>query len=326
MDDFIRQLPPGIIAYAVMIPVLIVLLLVYFAAIRPALENWKRRKAEESSLTPSTPSPIAPKPRPLPSLISDDMPDLDMLLASAVSPSAPAPRPAGPRQLGEAEVSLVTGKTVRAREELVLLRDPVDGRLIVQMPGATYKSFSSAPAAKESFSRLMNELAKSLAQPENTPAPTQPAPSESVAASPMPAVPEAPSPLPPIQTPAPQPPPIVIPPVRPVDKDVPMPGDLPRYSNMRGAELKGRGFLGGPKYKFEDIPDLNLGNSIEAYLQHRLQQTPGYEGRAWHVHPALDGGVRIEIDGLFFDSVSEIIDPTARTFIQTAIQEWQERQ
>jgi len=324
MDEFLDQLPPGIVAYGVMIPFLLVLLLVYFAAIRPALANRKKRKADGASLI--TPTPFIATPNtPVAKTswaasLNEDMPDLDLLLTRELSPSTPAPRPAGPRSLGEVEVALVTGEILRAREELVLLRDPADGRLIVQMPGAAYKSSASAPAAKEGFSRLMNELAKSLALPEGAVAPVSAGLSEPVAVIPAPAPPVTPPPpLPPLQRPS-------IPLLEPTDKNEPMPGDLPRYTNMRGAELKGRGFLGRPKFEFEHIPDLNLAASIEAYLQHRLAQTPGYAGRAWHVHPALGGGVRIQIDGQFFDSVGEISDDSARTFIQATVQEWQDRQ
>lgn len=314
--DFLSQIPPGIIMYAVLTFGLIFGLMVYFVAVRPGMVKRRREAKKLAALTAPKPAPLTTTPRasgvptvmPVSGAGGDDLPDLDFLLNADV----PAPRPAGPRQLGEAEVRLVTGQTVRAREELVLLRDPNDGRLIVQMPGATYKSFASAPSAKAGFTQLMNELAKSLTQPDSGGASVQAPPAAAAPApTPPPVVPDIPP---------------VVPPPAPASRGAPLPGDLPKYSEMRGSELKGRGFLGRPKFEFEDIPDLNIAGSIEAYLQHRLIQTPGYAGRSWHVHPDLKGGVRIEVDGQFFESVSDITDPAARAFIQTAIQEWQDRQ
>lgn len=341
LQDLLEQLPPGIVAYGILVPILSLGLILYAVLIRPMLAKRKKLQAEAqtASTTPvvAKQTPIAPVVKAQSALLpDDDMPDIGLLLTQSEKPTAPvaAPsRPTGPRQLGEAEVVLITGQTVRAREELALLRDPVDGRLIVQMPGVTYKSFGSAPAAKEQFTRLMTELAKSLNLPDTAPAPTiapppvpsTPTPPEPVAAAPVaPPTPEVilpPAPLPPLTTSTMS----AIPPIE-IDKESRLPGDLPRYSNMRGAEFKGRGFLGRPKFEFERIPDLNLAESIETYLQFRLNQTPGYGGKPWHVHSALNGALQIEVDGKFFDSVNDITDVNARSFIQAAIQEWQERQ
>lgn len=352
LGELLSQLPPTMLIYGLMIPVICFGLIGYLTLIRPRLK--KRREpsqnppsVEQTTTYSVTPSPVAQTvAKATPPPLDDDLPDIGLLLAQTEKRPAPAPtstptpRPSGPRQLGEAEVVLITGQTVRAREELVLLRDPADGRLIVQMPGVTYKSFLSAPAAKANFTQLMNELAKSLSQPEavNTPVTPQPtppaAPPDPISVPPTPPTPSAPPAASETPPPAPELPTESLPPLQPYTPPPPvapdererLPGDLPRYSNMRGAELKGRGFLGRPKFEFERIPDLNLAESIEAYLQYRLVQTPGYGKRPWHIHPAADGGVRIEVDGKFFDSVSDITDPEARSFIQSAIQEWQDRQ
>jgi hypothetical protein len=313
MNELLEQIPPGILLYGMLVPTLALGLMIYLAVVRPALA--KRRQQKAASLTAPAPAHLtAARPTtdaPVKAALGgdEDLPDLDALLAVPAAPAAAAPRPDQPRALGEVTVSLVTGKVVRAREELVLLRDPADGRLIVQMPNVSYKSFASAPAAKETFTRLMNELAKSLTQPDGAPAP---------AAPPVSVAPPAPKPA--------APPPVIPPPVVPPSVDAPLPGDLPKYRDMTGGELKGRGFLGRPKFEFQEIPEMNIAASIEAYLQHRLLQTPGYAGRRWHVHAAPDGGVRIQIEDRFFEAVSDIDDPEARAFIQQAIQEWQDRQ
>jgi hypothetical protein len=305
MDEILRQIPPAILVYAVLIPVLAFGLMAYFAILRPML---KKRGQKPTALSAPAPANLTPS-APVRASALDDLPDLDLLLA-APAPVAPAPvNPNLPRVLGEATVTLVSGQTVRAREELAILRDPSDGRLLVQLPGAAFKSFASAPASKEAFSRLMTELAKSLSQPDDAPAP---APVSTPTPPPV-------APPPPLTVAAPPPP-------MAASNDGPLPGDLPKYRDMQSAEYKGRGLFGQPKFAFQPIPDLDIPSSIEAYLQYRLAQTPGYGGRPWHVRAAPGGGVRIEVNGQFFEAVSDITDPDARAFIQNAIQEWQERQ
>lgn len=348
LNELLAQLPPEIFFYGLMIPIICFGLIFYLTVIRPFLKRRQDAKqagnTPESAVKPASTSLVtksAPVIPVAPDLSMDgDMPDIGLLLTqteAAVSVKPPQPPsiplqpsvvPTGPRQLGEVEVALITGKTVRAREELVLLRDPADGRLIVQMPGVTYKSFASAPAVKETFSRLMTELAKSLGQPDDAPIvdaiPPTPAQIDSA-----PIAPATPQPLStPLQPVTPPPPSPASPPpmASGIDGDAPLPGDLPKYSNARGAQMIGRGFLGRPKFEFERVPDLNLAESIEAYLQYRLAQTPGYGGRPWHVHSGMNGALKIEVNGQFFEAVSDITDEHARTFIQTAIQEWQDRQ
>lgn len=76
----------------------------------------------------------------------------------------------------------------------------------------------------------------------------------------------------------------------------------------------------------ESQPILSLAEQIETRLQDRLDALPEFEGRKIHVRPALDGGVRIEVDGTFYDGVSEIEDDDVRDLIADVVREWSDTQ
>lgn len=75
----------------------------------------------------------------------------------------------------------------------------------------------------------------------------------------------------------------------------------------------------------ESTPELNIAEAIEAYLQHKIEQAPAFQGRDIHIRPALGGGVRIMVDGQSYDFVDEVEDAESRSFIQKAINEWQDK-
>jgi hypothetical protein len=74
------------------------------------------------------------------------------------------------------------------------------------------------------------------------------------------------------------------------------------------------------------MPEINIASAIQAYLQHKLWQERAFPGRMIHVHSAPSGGVMIQVDNDYFESVGEVSDPAVREYIAAAIQEWQERQ
>ena len=101
-----------------------------------------------------------------------------------------------------------------------------------------------------------------------------------------------------------------------------MPGDLPSFKlDDNPFERPKR----GKKLDLKPVPELNIAGAIEAYLQYKISHTPDYQSRSIHIYPSPDGGVSIEVDGLFYDSVGDIPDNDTREFIAGAIQEWQER-
>jgi hypothetical protein len=75
-----------------------------------------------------------------------------------------------------------------------------------------------------------------------------------------------------------------------------------------------------------EAPALSMVEQIEELLQFRLTATPDLAQRSIHVRSALDGGVRIEVDGSYFEGVGEVPDARVREFIQSIIREWEARQ
>lgn len=303
LGGLIQQLPRGLIAVTCTAGLLWVALMIFFAVIRP---NRRRRKAAAmAALTSPAPAALTLDDR-LPAAASLDLPDLDLLtdspaaVSTAVSTKEVPPVAAigAPRRLGSVDVRLSDGSTTHAEEQMVVLRDPRDGKLMVQIGDVAYKSFAGAAKARESFKALLHELGVSLNPSATGPLPAQPAAS----AQPIPAAPP-PSPT----------------------GDGTLPGDLPRYNELRD-EIKSRGAFRPHKVELPPIPELNIAGSIESYLQYKLQFVPEFQRRGIHVRSAPGGGVRIEADGRFFDAVSDIDDPDVQAFIRGAIEEWQSRQ
>jgi hypothetical protein len=282
---------------------------------------WARVKKARAETPMVTPTPAhAAEPD------MGDLPDLDVLVdTSALIADNPPPR----SRSGTYTLNTTDGGSAEAVEVLTVLRDVVDGRLIVQIGDKAYRALAESGDAesKDRFIRVMRELAQlassvskvPAANPAPTvapPAPETPAPTsvaEDVEPPPAAQKPKAPAAPPPTVTP-----------------EGGMPGDLPKFSldDQPPAQLPPglfRGVIGGKKQTGEPVPELNIAGAIEAYLQHKLRHTPEYTGRSIHVLPAPDGGVSIEVDGRYFDAVGDVDDAEVREFIAGAIQEWQER-
>ncbi len=69
-----------------------------------------------------------------------------------------------------------------------------------------------------------------------------------------------------------------------------------------------------------------IADAVEEYLQFKLSNTPQFLTRSIHVRPAVDGGVRIEVDGHYYDGVGDVIDADVRDFMFTVLREWEARQ
>lgn len=243
-----------------------------------------------------------------------DLPDLAALV-SDLPPAAPTPaaetQPLRAAPKGTFTVAVTDGGSADVVEVMAVLRDVVDGRLIVQMGEHAYHNISSDPAFKDRFTRLMRELAQIARPPAPEPeaAPRPPAPEAE--AAPPPSAPEAPAQSIPSAAP---------PPPLPGGQ---MPGALPKFNLDDQGPIK---LARGQKREIKPVPEINIAAAIEAYLQHKLRHTPDYQGRSIHIIPAPDGGLYIEVDGLTYESVSDVADPQIRAFLQTTIQEWQEQQ
>lgn len=76
----------------------------------------------------------------------------------------------------------------------------------------------------------------------------------------------------------------------------------------------------------EEKPERSIADQIEDLLQERLAGSPEFSARTIHVKPSLEGGVRIEVDGAFYDGVGEVADDDVRALIQDVVREWEESQ
>jgi hypothetical protein len=250
-----------------------------------------------------------------------DMPDLDLLVNTAGMSSASAsaaPAPARVARKGAFQVEVSDGDAAEAVEVLTILRDVMDGRLIVQMGDKAYQNPSSNPEFKERFNKLMRELGQTVARPapDAAPQPAPDAPDEPMTLSDL--IPPS-EPAQPLQPP-PAPKPRVAPP--PVSSSGPLPGDLPSFKLADNPVEKRKR---GQKQEIKPVPEVNIAGAIEAYLQYKLRHTGEFTNRSIHIYPSPDGGVSIEVDGSYYDAVGDIDDADVREFIATAIQEWQER-
>lgn len=245
-----------------------------------------------------------------------DLPDLDELATVPVAPPVKA-RPSGAHAL-----VLAGGESVEAVEVMTVLRDVAEGGLIIQIGDKAYRN--PPPAADGDFKRRVVATVRDLRAVLQTgalemPASSAPAP---VAAVVEDAIDNAPAPAvdPPIPAPVPPPP---APAARRASVYEPAPGDLPKFRMPDGPPVKPKR---GKRPIAEPIPEINIAGSIEAFLQHKLARTPEYDHRSIHVVPAVHGGVKIEVDGTFYDSVGEVADLTVRQFLTATIEEWQARQ
>jgi hypothetical protein len=314
LTDFLAQLPFGLILTVCGSGILLVVVMSYIVAARA-----RRTKAQ----TPQPPAYAgAPTAAGLPQ--TGDLPDLDMLVdissmrEDTPSPAAAPPPPPRPARKGTHTITTSDDGEAEAVEVMVIMRDVVDGRLVVQMGDKLYKNVHTDADFKDKFTKLMRELAQAVqTRPAAPPAPSAPSPE-----SPPPTVPDS---APPVQQDVPKTPPRKVEnaPPPPIAPDGTMPGDLPsfRIADQKPIQTRKR----GQKPDIQPVSELDIAGAIEAYLQHKLRHTPDYAERSIHVYPSPDGGVRIEVDGQFYEGVSDIGDDGVREFMQQTIQEWQDR-
>jgi hypothetical protein len=247
----------------------------------------------------------------------NDLPDLDELATVSA-----APPPVKLRSNGTHALVLAGGELVEAVEVMTVLRDVAEGGLIIQIGDKAYRN--PPPSADADFKRRLVTTVRDLRAALQTgalemPAPSSPAPVAAVVEDTMDSEPAL-AVDPPIPAPVPPPP---APAARRASVYEPAPGDLPKFRMPDGPPVKPKR---GKRPTPEPIPEINIAGSIEAFLQHKLVRTPEYDHRSIHVIPAAHGGVQIEVDGTYFDSVGEVADVAVRQFLTTTIEEWQARQ
>lgn len=292
---------------------------------------YMRRQKAQQKLAETAPPSFVGAPAYYTASSSTDMPDLNMLMSTPAAPKPapvakptppPAPTPTPQRQArkGTFAITPKDSSQTEAVEVLTLLRDVMDGSLIVQMGDKAYQNVNNDPEFKEKFNRLMRELG----QLTNKPAAEITEQQMDVAASDATTVPP---PIPPASETIAAAEPSFLAPKKsvrppPMTVDGKMPGDLPSFKLEDNPMQK---LKRGQKMDLQPVPELNIAGAIEAYLQYKLSHSSTYTGRSIHIYPAPGGGVSIEVDGQYFDAVSDVTDSAVREFLSETIAEWQER-
>lgn len=265
--------------------------------------------------------------------VSDDhdMPDMNLLVSAPaqpepkaaapvtpvsqpITPVTPAPQPAAPARparKGTFQIKPGDGATTEAVEVLTILRDVTDGSLLFQMGDKVYQNVNADSDFRDRFNKLMNELGQ-MPQQAVTPAASSPPPPPAV---------EQPAVIPqvaPSMAAAPTPPKPVSPP--PAAPNGTVPGMLPSFK----LDDQPMGQKRGRKLELPPVPEINIAGAIESYLQHKLWQSGDLPGHSVHIYPSPGGGVRIEVDGQFYEAVGDITDATVKDYLAQTIQEWQE--
>ncbi|MCA9907235.1 MAG: hypothetical protein KC519_01210, partial [Anaerolineae bacterium] len=217
-----------------------------------------------------------------------------------------------------------------ALEVLTVMRDVAGGGLIVQLGDKTRRISKNMEDAE--FRQKLTAILKEMAGAMGTPASTSTA--NTTAAKPQPQVTDEPKSTSPVVetnavSAAPTPEPVTprlqtdaAPRLTAAPSARSASFDLPTYTldtptpNSR-KDLK--------RAIEQPVPELDIAGRIESFLQHKLATTDTFSGRALHILPA-DDGIRIQVDEVFYDAVSDVQDATVREFLQSTIQEWQDRQ
>lgn len=286
LSGLLRQVPP--IMYVMFFGSIVLMIIVITAIVLD-----RRRRAQLSSAGPAVQNF---------SMASDfsdqDLPDIDSLTVSA----SPAPSRG---QGGVFTLTLASGERVDAAEVMTIYRDVAEGGLLVQIGTQVYRH---PPASADSeFKRRFAATVRDLSSVIATPPPA--AKAESAAPVPPPApAPRATGEIPGLRMPP---------------AAVPLPGDLPKFKMPDVVEPPKRGRRRPPS---EPIPEINIAQAIEDYLQFKLASTDRFPGRQIHVRSAAGGGLRIEVDQASYETVADVADADVRTFLQESIEEWQSRQ
>ncbi len=258
--------------------------------------------------------------------MDSELPDLDALVTGEL-PAVEAP-PKRQARTGTFSVRLADGDTLEAVEVLTVLRDVVDGGILIQIGDKVYRNPPALADAefKRRFNTVVGELARnvSVAPPRTGTVPPvgmmMPA-AQDIAenASSDYEMPTDADLLPPVNK-------MTTPPPRATGTTpAAAPGDLPKFT-LPQTPLQAKPLRRVPKPTGDPIPEINVGGSVESYLQYKLEQSEEFAGRSIHIRPNPKGDLVIEVDGKFYDSISEVEDVLAQAFLRAAIEEWQSRQ
>lgn len=190
-------------------------------------------------------------------------------------------------------------------EVMRIMRDLADGSLIVEINGQRYRRLTDITDAQVGRRFIGNAQALArFARLGDVDIPEEQEDLPYISDSPVPPSASLPTELPPLPS---------APPLQPTAAT----GGW----HEAGAGGSGSGGAGDAETAAKSMPE-----QIEELLQFRLARTPEMAHRSIHVRPAMDGGVRIEVDGRFYDGVGSVTDAPVREFIQATIREWEARQ
>ncbi|MBK8026610.1 MAG: hypothetical protein IPK19_35785 [Chloroflexi bacterium] len=328
-EVFFRQIPVGLILMFCGSGALLIGALAYIV--------WSRGRRRRQKDEPELDVVMEVKP-----MDDDLMPDLDELSHPGAKPAPPpgvsmpqkfnapppppsldtAPPPNAPaRPRASYRLALSDGGSADAVEVFTVLRDVADGTLIVQIGSKAYRH--PIEGADADFMRRLNTALRDL---NNTAFPAAPTPVSTPLESSAPLLSEPDLDMPSDEDLVDSKPSVesqwTAPPADPVSPS-PLPGDLPKYRMEDLPPLTARRGRAAPKV---EIPTFNIGAAIETFLQHKRHINGDFPGRKIHVRSGLGGGIVIEVDGQFFDGVSDVTDAEVRTYLQKTIEEWQSRQ
>lgn len=306
VSDFLRQIPLSLIVMFCGSGIALVAALSFIVSARN-----RRARAAVMGTSAALYSPPVNYSTEVPGMDSE-LPDLDALVTGELpAVEAPSKRPA---RTGTFSVKLADGETLEAVEVLTVLRDVVDGGILIQIGDKVYRNPPALADAefKRRFNTVVGELARnvSVAAPRSG---TVPPVAREVVES-VPRDYEMPTDA------------DLIPPPRATGTTpAAAPGDLPKFT-LPQTPLQAKPLRRVPKPTNDPIPEIDVGGSVETYLQYKLEQSEEFAGRSIHIRPNPKGDLVIEVDGKFYDSVSEVEDVLAQAFLRVAIEEWQNRQ
>jgi hypothetical protein len=101
---------------------------------------------------------------------------------------------------------------------------------------------------------------------------------------------------------------------------------LPSAESSKTPGIIGRALGRSAPPKKEETQPAGIFAAVEEFLQGRLANTPAFAQRSLHIRPSLDHGIKIEVDGKFYDSIDSVADADVRDFLFTIMREWEARQ
>jgi hypothetical protein len=347
--EFFRQMPPQIILAPVIFGILYVALTIHIFRRAAAKRRAKREAAAAGLPTP----PALDKPKrmgfPFASLLRGELPDkpltpaawtvpsemrnvpepdLDMLVAPMLmeQPAENAPEPDVSAALvasGADWITAVTPETTSsistinsdreidmeqenvelgdAVEVMRVWRDLSDGSLIVQMGNQRYRTL--AEIQNQDLARRFVAVVRELWAIINT--------SPARITGSQPAAPDTSS----LTAGTSKRPRLGLLNAEPEQPQTGKPGVLKQMA---------RSALGQSSTPKSEEP-AGIANAVEDYLQFKLSSTPQFAERSIHIRTSHDHGVRIEVDGHYYDAIGDVIDPDVREFLFAMMREWEAR-